>query len=60
MKDEELIALSALANIEAVQMQGENDQRKAQGYSVAWVPGCGYLTAGSLLYDELIKRGILK
>ena len=59
MKDEELIALSALANMEAVQMQGENDQRSAQGYSPAWVPGCGYLTAGELLREELHKRGIM-
>ena len=55
----ELIALSALAVLEAVQMQGENDQRKTQGYSPAWVPGCGYLTAGTILQNELFKRGIM-
>ncbi len=56
----ELIALAALANLEAVQMQGENDLRMQHGISPAWTPGCGYLSAGTALSDELYKRGILK
>jgi len=59
MNDAEMIALAALTAIEAVQMEGENQQRLQQGYSPAWVPGCGCLAAGSALAEELRKRGIL-
>ena len=57
--DAELIALAALANIEAVQMAGDNQQRAHQGYSPAYVTGMGWGIAGERLYDELHKRGIL-
>lgn len=60
MSDAELIALAAMANIEAVLMDGENKDRQRNGYSSAWSNGCGCLPAGSALYDELMKRGILK
>jgi len=60
MTDAEMIALAALANIEAVLMQGENDNRKAHGYSAAWTDGCGLLPAGTALWDELGKRGMIK
>jgi hypothetical protein len=59
MTEAELIALSALANIEAVIMDGENKAREMNGYSPAWSAGCGYMEAGTALRDELHKRGLL-
>ena len=56
-KDAELLALSALANIEAVLMAGENAQRTNQGYSPAYTDGTGMLRAGEELRVELFKRG---
>ena len=59
LTDVELVALAAIANVEAVIMAGDNEQRKMQGYTAAWQSGCGLMTAGMRLYDELQKRNIL-
>lgn len=58
MTDAELIALAALANVEAVQMAGDNALRALNGESPAWRDGCGYMPAATALRDELHRRGI--
>ncbi len=58
MSDTELIALAALANVEAVQMAGDNACRIACGESPAWTEGCGTMRATELLREELHRRGI--
>lgn len=55
--DAELIALAALANVEAVVMAGENAQRANQGHSPAYREGTGYMPAATALCEELQKRG---
>jgi len=60
MNDVELIALAAVANLEAVQMQGDNDAARLRGDYPQWSSGSGYMSAGTALYEELAKRGILK
>jgi len=59
LTDAELIALSAIVNLESVQMAGDNQQRAHQGYAPAHVTDTGRGVAGEKLYDELFKRGIL-
>lgn len=56
MNDAELIALAALAQIEAVQMDGENQMRALGGELPAWTPARGKLPAGEALQEELYKR----
>ncbi len=57
MSDTELIALAALANVEAVLMDGDNAQRLICNESPAWRDGCGLMPAGEALREELFKRG---
>lgn len=59
MNDAELIALAALANIEAVIMDGENQERALNNQVPAWRPGTGYLPAGTSLWTELKRRKII-
>jgi len=56
-KDAELLALAALAGVEAVLMAGDNAHRALNNESPAWRTGCGYMPAGDALRDELYKRG---
>lgn len=56
-KDAELIALAALANIEAVLMAGDNAVRALNNESPAWGTGHGLMPAGTELQNELYKRG---
>lgn len=56
MSDAELIALAALANVEAVLMQGDNDARKLNGYAPAWTDGCGMMQYGMMVEEELYRR----
>lgn len=60
MSDSELVALAAIANAEAVMMAGDNQIQKMRGESPHFAAGYGMMPAGSALYDELIRRGILK
>ena len=55
--DAELLALAALANVEAVLMQGDNQQRAINGESPAWREGCGFMPATSELQQALYNRG---
>ena len=57
MTEAELIALAALANVEAVIMAGDNAQRACEGYSPAWREGTGFMPATTALVEELQKRG---
>lgn len=59
MTDVELMALAAMAQIEAVIMQGDNDLRKLNNEIPEWSNGHGYMPAGFALNDELIKRKII-
>lgn len=61
MTDAELIALAAMANVEAVQMAGDNVVAVAQGGSPWWQSqGTGIMPAGEALRVELGRRGIVK
>lgn len=60
ISDAELIALSALANVEAVLMAGDNACRALDGHAPAWRDGCGMMPAGTALSDELYRRRIIK
>jgi hypothetical protein len=55
--DAELIALAALARVEAVLMEGDNKAREDQGLSPAWSSGCGFMPATSELQQRLYERG---
>ena len=55
--DAELLALAALASVEAVIMAGDNQQRVMNKELPAWRSGCGYLPATTELSDILYKRG---
>lgn len=59
LTDSELLALAAMANVEAVLMAGDNEMRRACGETPAWRGGCGYMPAATKLYDELYRRNIL-
>ena len=56
MNDAELIALAALASIEAVQMDGQNQMCALIGELPRWTPESGKLPAGEALQEELYKR----
>ena len=56
MNDAELIALAALAQIEAVQMDGDNQLRSLNGEHPMWTSETGKLPAGEALQEELYKR----
>jgi len=56
-RDAELLALAAMTNVEAVVMAGDNAARASRGEAPAWTTGCGFMAAGTALYDELYKRG---
>ena len=60
ISDAELIALAALAKIEAVLMDGDNHAKILFGECPLWTVGGGYLEAGTELREELWRRGILK
>ena len=55
--DAELLALAAMAQVEAVLMAGENQQRAINGESPAWVVGHGFMPATSELQQKLYERG---
>lgn len=55
--DAELVALAALANVEAVLMAGDNQVRAGRGESPAWAYGHGIMPAGTALQEELYRRG---
>ncbi len=59
LTDAELIALAAMANIEAVLMAGDNQRFALFGNGSQWASGCGFMPAGTALYDELQRRGRL-
>lgn len=58
MNDAELIALAALANVEAVAMAGDNQNRAINGQCAAWSDGTGFMPATTTLREELHRRGI--
>lgn len=58
MTDSELIALAALVNLEAVQQAGDNNLRRLQGGSPAYIVGTGGYYAEKL-DTELRRRGVL-
>lgn len=60
LTDAELVALAAMAQVEAVIMAGDNAERVSQGLWPTWRTGCGYMPAATKLYDELCSRGILQ
>jgi hypothetical protein len=60
MSDTELIALAALANVEAVIMAGDNASRARNNEHPMWFEGAGTMQATSKLLDELYRRGIIK
>jgi hypothetical protein len=60
MTDAELVALAAMANVEAVLMAGDNASRAMNGYGPMWADGHGFMSAGTALFDELRRRGTMK
>lgn len=56
MSDVELIALSALANVEAVLMSGDNAACAYRNEPPAWREGCGFMQYGTELAEELYRR----
>lgn len=56
MTDAELIALAALANVEAVLMAGDNANRAGLGMPTMWSSGCGYMEFGTKLAEEIYRR----
>lgn len=61
MSDAELIALAALANVEAVIMAGDNQQRAAGNpHGHYWATGHGLMPASAALEQELYRRKLLK
>lgn len=57
MSDAEVIALAALANVEAVLMAGDNAARALNGEFPAWREGAGLMPASEALRMELYRRG---
>lgn len=58
MSDAELIALAALANVEAVQMAGANAFAALCNEVPTYREGCGLMPATLALQQELRRRGI--
>lgn len=56
MSDPELIALTALVNQETLIMDAANNERKANGYAMAYTDYGDYYL---LLENELQERGII-
>lgn len=59
LTDAELVALAAMAQVEAVIMAGDNVEYTSQGRLPIWRDGYGYMPAATKLYDELYNRGLL-
>lgn len=59
MTDTELLALAALVNAYSAETNAANDQRKAQGYAMAY-DGFAGPNEMKALQDELVRRGVLK
>lgn len=61
MKDAELLALAAMAHVDAVTMAGDNRacEMRGQGEGPMWRYGTGYPTATTALFRELQKRNLI-
>jgi len=60
IQDAELLALAALAQVEAVIMAGDNAARAFRQEPPEWSSGCGLMPAGTRLWTELVLRGLIK
>jgi len=58
-EDAELVALAALANVEAVLMAGDNAERALQGSLPMWRTGTGFMPATEQLREKLFRRGLV-
>lgn len=59
-QDAELLALAAMASVEAVTMAGDNRAAEIRGDGPYWREGTGYPPATTALYAELQRRGLIK
>ena len=60
MNDAELIALAALAKVEAVLMAGDNREAEMNGWLPPWRTGTGMMNHSMALMDELARRAQVK
>ena len=58
--DAELLALAAIASVDAVTMAGDNWAAQNRGDMPPWREGTGYPPATTALYDALQQRGLIK